>query len=173
MERRQTRSMVGLAGGGPRAVVAHIAVADAVCYMLRYAGVILFCHRIAPALLKIDLKMEALKLERSWAWTAPNQAWHPPGVNSSCAPTDWLRIPLWPDYPSLLPSGSARASRVYPPVAPGRMHLENRADMTLEAGDVIALSGPRQVIVEVSGRRAEEVEDKDLLDVRSRPPTSS
>ena len=37
--------------------------------------------------------------------------------------------------------------------------------MTLQAGDVIALSGPRQVIVDVVGPRGEEVEDKDLLDV--------
>ena len=37
--------------------------------------------------------------------------------------------------------------------------------MTLEAGDVIALSGPRQIIVELIGPRAEEVEDKELLDV--------
>ena len=37
--------------------------------------------------------------------------------------------------------------------------------MTLDAGDVIALSGPRQIIVELIGPRAEEVEDKELLDV--------
>jgi putative transport protein len=37
--------------------------------------------------------------------------------------------------------------------------------MTLAAGDVIALSGPRQIIVELVGPRAEEVEDKELLDV--------
>ena len=35
----------------------------------------------------------------------------------------------------------------------------------LQAGDVIALSGPRQVIVELVGPRAEEVEDKELLDI--------
>src|SRR5690349_3476953 len=46
-------------------LVAHIAVADAVCYIFGYAGVILFCTVVAPALLKIDLKAEALKLEKS------------------------------------------------------------------------------------------------------------
>jgi putative transport protein len=45
--------------------VAHIAVADAVCYIFGYAGVIIFCTVIAPALLKIDLKKEALKLEQA------------------------------------------------------------------------------------------------------------
>ena len=45
--------------------VAHIAVADAVCYIFGYAGVILFCTMVAPVLLKIDLKTEALKLEQA------------------------------------------------------------------------------------------------------------
>ena len=37
--------------------------------------------------------------------------------------------------------------------------------MTLEEEDVIALSGPRQIVVELVGSRAEEVEDPELLDV--------
>src|SRR5215468_2068396 len=37
--------------------VAHIAVADAVCYIFGYAGVIIFCTVIAPTLLKIDLRV--------------------------------------------------------------------------------------------------------------------
>ena len=35
----------------------------------------------------------------------------------------------------------------------------------LQVGDVIALSGPRQTIVEMIGPRADEVEDKVLLDI--------
>src|SRR6185437_13909540 len=46
-------------------LVSHIAVADAVCYIFGYAGVITFCMAIVPALLKIDLKTEALKLEQA------------------------------------------------------------------------------------------------------------
>ena len=53
------------ARSGPRTVVAHIAVADAVCYIFGYAGVILFCTVVAPALLRIDLRAEALKLEQA------------------------------------------------------------------------------------------------------------
>jgi putative transport protein len=43
--------------------------------------------------------------------------------------------------------------------------LEADPGMTLEAGDIIALSGPRQIIVELVGPRAGEVEDKELLNV--------
>src|SRR6201986_4269747 len=49
--------------------VSHIAVADAVCYIFGYAGVITFCTLIAPALLKIDLRTEALKLEQALGMT--------------------------------------------------------------------------------------------------------
>src|SRR5262245_6515394 len=56
---------LGLPEGDRERVIAHMAVADAVCYIFGYAGVILFCTTIAPALLKIDLKAEARKLEHS------------------------------------------------------------------------------------------------------------
>src|SRR6201986_1009876 len=49
--------------------VSHIAVADAVCYIFGYAGVITFCTIIAPALLKVDLRTEALKLEQALGMT--------------------------------------------------------------------------------------------------------
>jgi putative transport protein len=47
----------------------------------------------------------------------------------------------------------------------GECILEVDPGRILDKEDVIALSGPRQIIVELVGPRAEEVEDKDLLDV--------
>ena len=47
----------------------------------------------------------------------------------------------------------------------GESILEAEPETVLEAGDVIALSAPRQVIVESIGARAEEVEDRVLLDI--------
>jgi putative transport protein len=47
----------------------------------------------------------------------------------------------------------------------GKHVLDTEPDMKLQAGDVIALSGRREVIVDIIGPRAEEVEDRDLLDV--------
>ena len=61
-------------------LVAH-RVADAVCYIFGYAGVITFCMAIVPALLKIDLKGKRSSSNRPWA-----SPWPPPGANSSCAP---------------------------------------------------------------------------------------
>jgi hypothetical protein len=39
-------------------------VADAVCYIFGYAGVIVFATMVVPTLLKTDLKTEVLKLEQ-------------------------------------------------------------------------------------------------------------
>jgi putative transport protein len=43
--------------------------------------------------------------------------------------------------------------------------LEATPETRLAAGDVLAISGPRQIIVDLIGSRAEEVEDKELLDI--------
>ena len=71
--------------------VAHIAVADAVCYIFGTAGVILFCSVIAPALLRIDLKAEALKLEQELGIKRSRRASSPRGAGSRCAPTGWRK----------------------------------------------------------------------------------
>ena len=149
------------------ALVAHIAVADAVCYIFGYAGVIIFCTVIAPMLLKIDLRTEALRLEQALGMTRDK-----PGLASA-----WRKFELRAyRLAEELPSGRIHRSRPPRRVCPstgcsfhrlrrGERIIEAEPGMTLEAGDVIALSGPRQIIVELIGPRAEEVEDKELLDI--------
>src|SRR3954464_11082711 len=55
-------------------LIAHVAVADAVPVIFGYAGVILFLTAVAPALLKIDLKEEASKLEETLGMTRGKEA---------------------------------------------------------------------------------------------------
>ena len=145
--------------------VSHIAVADAVCYIFGYAGVITFCNAIVPALLNIDLRKESLKLETSLGITRTTglvSAWrkfelrayrldaHSPLVGLTVAAAE-ARIP---DH------------RVFIHRIRRGVHVLIAEDGTnLAAGDVIALSAPRQIIVEWVGFRAEEVEDKELLDI--------
>ena len=47
----------------------------------------------------------------------------------------------------------------------GERLLEADPGTVLAAGDLVALSAPRQIIVEWIGPRAEEVEDRELLDI--------
>jgi putative transport protein len=147
-------------------LVAHIAVADAVCYIFGYAGVILFCTVIVPALLKIDLRTEALKLEQALGMSRAKpglaSAWRKFELRAyrlaGASPLTGLTVSTaearLPEH-RLFIHRLRRAERV----------LEAESSMTLKAGDVIALSGPRQVMVELAGPRAEEVEDKELLDI--------
>jgi putative transport protein len=146
--------------------VSHIAVADAVCYIFGYAGVILFVTQIAPALLKIDLRTEALKLEQALGMTRAR-----PGLASA-----WRKFELRAyrlDEHSPLAGLSVAAAEARMPeqrlfihrLRRGDRVLEAAPDMRLATGDIIAISGPRQIIVELIGARADEVEDRELLDI--------
>jgi putative transport protein len=146
--------------------VSHIAVADAVCYIFGYAGVITFITIIAPALLGIDLRKEALKLEQALGMTRTK-----PGLASA-----WRKFELRAyrlDAPSPLVGLTVAAAEARVPdhrlfihrIRRGERILEAEPGMTLAVGDVIALSAPRQIIVELIGPRAEEVEDRQLLDI--------
>src|SRR3954462_13873158 len=147
-------------------LIAHVAVADAVTYVFGYAGVILFLTVVAPSLLKIDLKEEALKLEQALGLSRAK-----PGLASAWRKFE-LRAYRLPEGSPLsgLTVGAAEARvpehRLFiHGLRRGGRTLEVDPGMMLQPGDVIALSGPRQIIVELIGSRAEEIEDKELLDV--------
>src|SRR5262245_12737764 len=145
--------------------VAHIAVADAVCYIFGYMGVIIFCTMIVPALLKIDLVKEALKLEQELGMTRTK-----PGVASAWRKFE-LRAYRLPENSPLVGLTVAAAEARVPEYR--FIILRRRRAQSIHAAhhnttheeDVIALSGPRQIIVELVGSRAEEIEDQELLDV--------
>ena len=147
-------------------LVAHIAVADAVCYIFGYAGVITFCTVIAPMLLKFDLRTEALKLEQSLGMTRDK-----PGLASAWRKFELRAFRLAEESPLVgLTVGAAEARvpehRLFiHRLRRGERIIEVEPGTTLEAGDLIALSGQRQILIELVGPRAEEEEDKELLDI--------
>ena len=146
-------------------LIAHVAVADAVTYIFGYAGVILFLTAVAPALLKIDLKEEASKLEDTLGMTRDK------GLASAWRKFE-LRAYRLPEGASLVgatvAAAEARAAehRLFiHRIRRGNRIAEAEPGLVLQVGDVIAISGPRQVIVDLVGSRGEEIEDKELLDV--------
>jgi putative transport protein len=147
-------------------LVSHIAVADAVCYIFGYAGVITFCTVVAPALLKIDLRAEALKLEQALGITRAK-----PGLASAWRKFE-LRAYRLDEHSPLAGSTVAVAEARIPDhrlfihcIRRGEHILTAEAATKLLAGDVIALSAPRHILVDWIGSRAEEVEDRELLDI--------
>ena len=146
--------------------VSHIAVADAVCYIFGYAGVILFCTQIAPALLKIDLRKEALKLEQALGISRTK-----PGIASAWRKFELRAYRLEEGTPLDGLSVAAAEARIpehrvfIHRIRRGERILAAEPGTSLAAGDVIALSAPRRIIVEWMGSRADEVEDRELLDI--------
>jgi putative transport protein len=145
--------------------VSHIAVADAVCYIFGYAGVITFVTVLAPTLLGIDLRAEAVKLEQSLGMTRTR-----PGLASAWRKFELRAYRLDGQSPLVGVTVAAAEARVTEHrlfihrIRRGQRILEAEPGTVLEAGDVVALSGPREVIVGWVGGRAEEVEDRELLD---------
>jgi putative transport protein len=146
--------------------VSHVAVADAVCYIFGYAGVIMFVTQVAPALLGIELRTEALKLEQSLGMTRTK-----PGLASAWRKFELRAYRLAADAPlvgSTVEDAEARLPehRLFiHRIRRGEQILEATPGTVLAAGDIIAISAPRQIIVEWIGARAEEVEDPGLLDI--------
>jgi putative transport protein len=147
-------------------LVAHIAVADAVCYIFGAIGVILFCSVVGPKLLGIDLTTEALKLEQELGIkrTAAGvvSAWHRYELRAYRIAKDAPLIGLSrADAEARFPEHRLFIQRVRRQGA----IVESGPDFRIEPGDIIAVSGRRETLVDVIDPRADEVEDRELLDI--------
>jgi putative transport protein len=163
-----TDAINGLAiGEQQRALfVSHVAVADAVCYIFGYAGVITFATAIVPALLKIDLKTESLRLEQALGITRAKpglaSAWHKFELRAYRLDADAAIVGL------TVAAAEARIpeQRVFiHRIRRGNRILEAEPATVLVAGDIVALSASRETIIVLIDPRADEVEDRELLDI--------
>ncbi|KAA2212841.1 aspartate-alanine antiporter [Teichococcus oryzae] len=147
-------------------LVAHIAVADAVCYLFGAVGVIWFCSQIGPRLLGVDLQAEALKVEQALGIVRDR-----PGVASAWRPFELRAYRLLAQAPVLgrtlreAEALIAQSRSIIQRIRRGGEILEAQPELRLEAGDVLAIAGRREVLIEMIGPHAEEVEDRDLLDI--------
>lgn len=147
-------------------LVAHVAVADAVCYVFGAVGAIWFCSVLAPRLLRVDLKREAKALE-----TALGIEHRAPGLMSGYMEFG-IRAYLIPPGVPLAGVTVAEAEcrrqerRLFVlRVRRGDRLLEASPDLVLAAGDTIAVTGRQRDIIEVLGPHAAEVDDRALLDM--------
>lgn len=147
-------------------LISHIAVADALCYVFGAFGVIWFCGTLGPKLLGINLRAEAEKVEaeygvvRTKVGVAP--AWQP------------FEVRAYQLDASARVAGQtvAAAERLEPGmrlfvqrIRRGQELVEPTPETVLQAGDVLAVSGRREVLVGVLGEKAVEVDDRELLSI--------
>ena len=147
-------------------LIAHVAVADAVCYLFGAVGAIWFCSVVGPKLLKIDLQREAKELERTLGIERKTE-----GAVSGYRHFEFRALRLSPDSmavgrsvadaETLVPDQRLFVLRIR---RDGNV-MEARPDLVLQAGDVIAVTGRREVIVTLMGGRVEETDDRELLDM--------
>jgi putative transport protein len=152
-------------------LAANAAVGDAVCYLFGTVGVIVFCSVIAPRLLGLDLQAEAHKVEREMGIDRSK-----PGVFSAWRPFELRAYRLAADGRAVGKTlGEAEAmvpdARVFiERIRRAGQLVEPRLDTRLQAGDIVVLSGRREVLVEIIGKAgADEIEDREALEV----PTAS
>lgn len=145
---------------------AHIGVADAMCYVTGALGVIFTCTVIGPALLRVDLVAESLKLEAQYGIVRVRS-----GVSSAWQPIETRAYRVHADAP-IVGRTIAEAERVVDGMRlfihrirrDGEL-IEPVPEMRIKDGDLLAISGRREVLVDYVGKRAEELEDKPLLDL--------
>ena len=145
---------------------AHIGVADALCYVFGALGVIFTCTVIGPALLRVDLVQEALKLEAQYGIVRVRS-----GITSAWQPfeTRAYRVPVGAP---LVGRTLAEAERLVEGmrlfihrIRRGDELLDPMPEIRIAEGDLLAISGRREVLVAYMGGRAEEVDDRPLLDI--------
>jgi putative transport protein len=148
-------------------LIAHVAVADALCYVFGALGVIVFCSQLAPRLLGIDLAAEARKVEDELGIDRARA-----GVASAWRPFEMRAYRLEPGVKvigqtvaaaeSLMPEARLFIERI----RRGAGIVEATPQTVLQEGDVVVASGRREVLVRALGNSAaREVEDRELLDL--------
>ncbi len=150
-------------------LVAHVAVADAVCYVFGTLIVIIFCSHIGPRLLRADLVASAREVEEQLGIDRTK-----PGVVSAWRPFEMRAYRLAPGgsvVGKTVASAEAAAAmtdaRVFiERIRRGQALIAPKPDTVLQEGDVVVASGRREVLVEQLGHGlATEVEDAELLDI--------
>jgi putative transport protein len=149
-------------------LIAQIPVADALTYIFGTFGVIFFCSNIGPWLLRLDLKAEAIALEKEMGFERQN-----PGITSA-----WHMFEL---RAYELSAGSAvigkTVAQVEALVSDERMFIERlrrngrvieaTPELVLAERDVVAVLGHQASLIRAIESSTREVYDRELLDVPS------
>ncbi len=155
-----------LPGEEKERLIRQIPVADALTYIFGTFGVIFFCAYIGPWLLRLDLKAEALKLETAMGMDRERQ-----DVTSAWRMFELRAYRLDPSY-SVVGQTIAQAESMAQPawlfierIRRDETIIEARPDTVLKAGDVVAVIGLNETLVGTLAPQAEEVFDRELLDI--------
>lgn len=155
-----------VAAAAKQTLLAHVGVAAALCYLFGALGMIVFCTVLGPRLLRIDLRREALAVEAQFGITRQRA-----GVSLAWQPFETRAYRIGVDAPAVgmavrAAERLAGEARLFVQrIRRGDTLLDADPAEVLQAGDVVAVSGRREVLVGLVGERAEEVDDRSLLQI--------
>jgi putative transport protein len=157
---------LGMPPDQAKAMLDDMPVAYAVTYIFGTVGSAILLAQIGPKLLGIDLFAACKAYEERQGTTAQmggaGSGWHRWELRAFRVAIGGLAVGKTAAEAESLVSGA----RVFVQrIRRGGRIEDATADAVLQAGDIVAVAGPREVLVEVLGQAAQEVEDAELLNV--------
>ncbi len=157
---------LGLSPEESKKLLDAMPVAYAVTYIFGTVGSAIILALIGPALLGIDLETACKRYEEKHGGKTepggPGTAWHRFELRAFRIKDDGLVVgKTVQEAEALLPEHRVFIERIR---RSGKI-MEATIDAVIQAGDVLAVAGRREVLVKLIGARAEEVDDRELLAV--------
>ncbi|HUL62389.1 MAG TPA: TrkA C-terminal domain-containing protein, partial [Methanocella sp.] len=157
---------LGLAADQAKALLDGMPVAYAVSYMFGTVGSALVIALLGPVLLRINLPAACKDYEQKFGGTkdlgAAGSAWHRWELRAFRVKQGGKAVGLRAtEAEALVPDARVFVQRIR---RDGTIE-EATADTVLQEGDVVALAGAREVLVNLLGAGAQEVDDPELLAV--------
>jgi putative transport protein len=157
---------VGLPPDETKKLLDAMPVAYAVTYIFGTVGSAIVIALIGPALLGIDLEAACKRDEEKHGGKrtlgGPGTAWHQFELRAYRIAEDGKAVgKSVQEAEALLPDARVFVQRI----RRGHKILDATAETIIQAGDVLAIAGRRDVLVNLIGAAAEEVDDRELLAV--------
>jgi putative transport protein len=146
--------------------IAHIAVADAICYIFGTLGVIWCCSSLGPKLLRFDLRAESKKVEANLGIQRSKlgvySAWQPIGFRAYTI-ADGGRVVGKTVFEA---EQSVPGARLFIERIRRKGEIFSPLGTTaLEANDTVAVLGRTEIMIEALGQLARDVADPELLEI--------
>lgn len=157
---------LGLSPEETKKLLDGMPVAYAVTYIFGTVGSAIVLALIGPALLGIDLEAACKRYEEKHGGKkelgGPGTAWHKFELRAFRVREGGLAVgKTTQEAEALLPDQRVFVQRI----RRGGEIMDATADIVIQAGDVLAVAGRREVLVNLIGTAAEEVDDRELLAV--------
>jgi putative transport protein len=157
---------LGLPAEESKRLLDGMPVAYAVTYIFGTVGSAIVLALLGPALLGIDLESACKRYEEEHGGKrelgGPGTAWHQFELRAFRIAADGLSVgKTVQEAEALLPEQRVFVLRL----RRGNKLLDATSDTVIKAGDIVAIAGRRDVLVNLIGAAAEEVDDRELLAV--------